>query len=912
MDITNYKYKNLVINGNDQDHIYSIIKDSSDFYEIDILQKWGQYLSDVKVIIDIGANIGNHSIYWSQSDNIEKIIAFEPLKESYEYLKNNTIDNNIRKIESFNLAVGEKEGLVNNRYNKSLLEPNALEEDISKIKVISIDSFLLDKDYNADFIRIDVEGAEPLVLNGMIQTLNKSKPKLWIKITLNSLCDVFKVLNQANYAIVDIDNFNILAIHETKMGDFKQFSHEKIIYEMIKNLSTAFEYRKDYLANLSEIRTYRNKFLIVNNEKIAEENKNKELMDDYIRSISRFEHEKQRFENEKQKAADLTEQIKKSKSRFEYEQKKCENLQNQLQKREKLIETYKSRKIVRAADNFKKLYSSPGKYTKKYVYISLNMLYEKLRRFPRITRIIHKTNNRFNIIHKEAALETYYKHQNNYISKGLFAQQKYGPQQIKDIKVAVIMDEFTFNSFKDEFNAVVIEPNNWLEVFEKEKPELFFCESAWSGVDTKKRPWMGKIYSSINFKNENRLILLAILEYCKNNSIPTIFWNKEDPTHYNDKVHNFVDTALKFDHIFTTDEECVQRYKYDYGHENVHCLMFAGQPKILNPIERHRRTKDIVFAGSWYEQHPQRCNDMRKIFDKILESGYNLKIYDRHYFTYDDPNREFPKEYTKYTQPAVPFSEIENVYKESLYSLNINTETKSKTMFARRVFELMLCNTLVISNYSTGMEELFGDNIIFIDREELDLSNFELKRSTNLYEVLRYHTYSRRFKQILDAINYEYLLPDDSVTLYYIVNKESEIKNILEHYELIDYKHKKLALLISGNIPNHNIKNIYEEYTNNEISVYSLNYLMNQDGIINNNTTYFIFADEELMPEFVEKSILHYSYVEKGYSITTGENKYTFGKSNIINNTIMNNEMFEEVSDHVLHNIPIEIPVYYI
>lgn len=879
MDITNYKLKNFVISGDQEDYIFSIIRDTNNFYEHEILDEWNKYLSNVKVILDIGANIGNHSIYWSQFDNIEKIIAFEAVKSIYEILARNVNNNNIAKIELHNLAVGEKDGYAEiDKFDENNYGSTSLKVvDESEIKIVSVDNFLSNKDLQIDFVKIDVEEFEVFVLNGMKHTIAKDKPIIWVEVSLNTLNEVLEVFKNEEYKIVDIKKFNILAVHESKMNSFKPITQEKIITELFKNLSASWIYR--------------------NNSQNLEERLKK--------SASRFEYEQK-------KSIEIKKQLERSVSRFNYEQKKCEDLQEQVQQSEKLVKDYKSRKVVRTVDNFQRFYREPRTYTKKYVYITLNMLYGKLKRFPRITRLIHRTNNRFNIIHKEAALKIYYEYQSNYKSKGLSAGKNFGPQQLKDIKVAVIVDEFTYNSFKEEFNAVVIEPDNWLELFEKEKPDLFFCESAWSGVDSEKRPWKGKIYSSINFKNENRLILLSILEYCKNNSIPTIFWNKEDPTHYNDKVHNFVDTALKFDHIFTTDENCVQRYRDDYGFGNVHCLMFAGQPKLLNPIEKQTRTKDIVFAGSWYKQHPQRCNDMKDIFDKILDSGYNLKIYDRHFFTTDDPNRDFPEKYIKYTHPAVPFNEIENVYKESFYSLNINTETKSKTMFARRVFELMLCNTLVISNYSEGMEELFGDNIIFIDREELDLSNFELKRSNNLYEVLRYHTYSRRFKQILDAINYEYLLPDDTVTLYYTVTKESEIKNILEHYESINYKNKKLVLLISENIPNHLIKNIYEKYVNYEVSVYSLYYLKYQNGIITNNTPYFIFADMQLMPEFIEKSILHYSYLDKEYSITTGEPKYSFGKSNIVTNVVMNNEMFEEVSNHKLQNSTIEIRVFYI
>jgi len=337
-------------------------------------------------------------------------------------------------------------------------------------------------------------------------------------------------------------------------------------------------------------------------------------------------------------------------------------------------------------------------------------------------------------------------------------QEKINVKRIKDIKVAVVLDEFSYNCFKYEFNAIPIEPSNWLEIFETKKPDVFLCESAWSGIDSKLRPWKGQIYSSINFKYENRTVLLAILDYCKKHNIPTIFWNKEDPTHYHDKVCNFVDTAIKFDHIFTTSKECIQKYKEDYGHESVHLLMFAAQPKLFNPIDEQERSKDVIFAGSWYSQHSQRCKDMIQIFDKILDSGYNLKIYDRVYYTHKgDPTRVFPEKYSEYVNPPVSFNQMGNVYKESEYAININTETESSTMFARRVFEIMLCNTLVLSNYSKGMQDLFGDDVIFLQGgdEKLDLSSTEESRLNNLYNVLKNHTYSVRFKQLLDNINYQ-------------------------------------------------------------------------------------------------------------------------------------------------------------
>ena len=64
------------------------------------------------------------------------------------------------------------------------------------------------------------------------------------------------------------------------------------------------------------------------------------------------------------------------------------------------------------------------------------------------------------------------------------------------------------------------------------------------------------------------------------------------------------------------------------------------------------------------------------------------------------------------------------VYKESEFGLNFNTVTDSNTMFARRVFELMASNTVVLSNYSKGVYRLFKDNVLYMG--EMDLAGIEI------------------------------------------------------------------------------------------------------------------------------------------------------------------------------------------
>lgn len=656
---------------------------------------------------------------------------------------------------------------------------------------------------------------------------------------------------------------------------------EQILLYANKNNPDLGKYSQEVLNNKSfdEFKLLKNDYNrleTLNNEYFSLFLYEKSKLEDLIKKYGMLESN---LYHEKKRTKELRDLNRKYASQYSSEKEKIEKLIRENQYLKDLVNAYKKRKIVKVSD-------------------SIIMSYRKFKsRF-----------NRSPSAEITSATPEVKKVEDISVPQTKDVLQTKWPKKLKDIKVAVILDEISYNSFKYEFKAIPIGPVNWLEKFKIEKPDLFLCESAWSGIYSKLRPWKDKINYNIKFKGENRQVLLNILKYCNKHGIPTIFWNKEDPTHHNDKFNNFVDTAMKFDHIFTTAEECVKKYK-DYGHPSVHLLMFGAQPRIFNPIENQRRSNDFIFAGSWNNHHTDRCKEMAELFDHVLDCGDDLKIYDGAYYT-NDPNRVFPDKYLKYVNPLLSFDQISKVYKESNFAININTETKSKTMFSRRVFELMLCNTLVLSNYSKGLSELFGDNIIFFKKDkELDLSNSDVKRINNLYKILKNHTYINRFKQILDDINYEYIEEDNSISIYYTVNQISEIEDILKHYESIVYESKKLVLLISDEIPNHQIKNIYKSYATKEVSVYSLNYLLNQNGVISNNTPYFVFANYDLIPEFIEKGLLHYSYIDRKVGITLGDN-FRLTKTKDIENVLFSSENFTRTFDKLFKGNSIEFPVY--
>ena len=316
-------------------------------------------------------------------------------------------------------------------------------------------------------------------------------------------------------------------------------------------------------------------------------------------------------------------------------------------------------------------------------------------------------------------------------------------------KIAFVCDEMTWQDFKNECNALFVTPSNWYEAFLNFKPDLFFCESAFRGIDAEPNSWEYRIYKNKLSFYENRKELFDVIKYCKRNNIPTIFFNKEDPILFNNKRVNFIDTALHFDYIFTTAMECIPEYKA-LGCKNVHQQGFGFSPSIFFPDESIKKENTAVFAGSWFSNYETRCFQMIELFDFIIAQGIELIIYNR-FSDGKDPNKQFPIKYKPYIREKVKFDQLGDIFRRSRYAVNINTVTDSETMYARRVVEVMACGCIVISNESKGLRSIFGKNIWFLN-EEFDHNAEENIKKENIQKVFQEFTCSQKIKEILSIV----------------------------------------------------------------------------------------------------------------------------------------------------------------
>jgi glycosyltransferase involved in cell wall biosynthesis/spore maturation protein CgeB len=358
------------------------------------------------------------------------------------------------------------------------------------------------------------------------------------------------------------------------------------------------------------------------------------------------------------------------------------------------------------------------------------------------------------------------------------------------MRVAGVMDEFTFHSFAPECQLLQLHPEMAIEQLEMFRPDFLFVESAWKGQDGL---WQQKISNS----GEE---ITACIDWCKREGIPTMFWNKEDPVHFG----TFIPLAKQVDYVFTTDIDCIPKYKYHVKHEQVYLLPFAAQPEMHNPVELYERKNAFNFAGSYYLRYPERQRDFSALI-RTVKKFRPVDIYDRN-FDNPHPHYTFPDEYKPMILGKLPFSEIDRAYKGYRYGINMNTIKQSQTMFARRVFELLASNTVVVSNFSRGTRLMFGDLVVCSDNaSQLEKSlqaicedevSYRKLRLLGLRKVMAEHTYAHRLAYIWARMQKaELQLLQPAVIVMARSENREQSRRLVENFAQQRYPNKHLFIV---------------------------------------------------------------------------------------------------------------------
>jgi FkbM family methyltransferase len=163
-------------------------------------------IENCNTVIDIGGHVGYHSIAYSRINPNIKIHTFEAQLEMFKLLKHNVETNNlIDKITVYNTAVGHFDGHINmstqitDGPNSNTNVEYGTDKELNlgglsigfggeEVKIVKIDSLQFEK---IDYIKIDVEGAESLVLMGAENTIKRDYPIICFEFNHKKLSNDF-------------------------------------------------------------------------------------------------------------------------------------------------------------------------------------------------------------------------------------------------------------------------------------------------------------------------------------------------------------------------------------------------------------------------------------------------------------------------------------------------------------------------------------------------------------------------------------------------------------------------------------------------------------------------------------------------------------------------------------------------
>lgn len=150
-------------------------------YEPDMQDLIVREVKQGAVFYDVGANVGFYSLLAATLVGPGKVFAFEPLPANIAYLHRHLALNAVKNVDVFELAICDRDGASffeqEGTGAMGRLEPHG---DI-RVATATLDSLLREQRIAPpNYIKMDIEGAEPKALVGAEMCFQKHRPFLFL------------------------------------------------------------------------------------------------------------------------------------------------------------------------------------------------------------------------------------------------------------------------------------------------------------------------------------------------------------------------------------------------------------------------------------------------------------------------------------------------------------------------------------------------------------------------------------------------------------------------------------------------------------------------------------------------------------------------------------------------------------
>lgn len=199
----------------------------------------GRLLRPGMVVVDVGANIGLHAVFFGRAvGRTGRVMAFEPEPSNFGYLARNVTRNDVPQVETFMKAAGEREGQLTLYMSEGNVGTHSAAPTggaALEVEIVRLDEFLRHRADRIDLIKIDVEGYEAQVLDGLRETLERDCPAMMIEFspellrrcgaspdrvltTLRRLYPAILLFDSAGDAAVPLDDANARSLLASSVG----------------------------------------------------------------------------------------------------------------------------------------------------------------------------------------------------------------------------------------------------------------------------------------------------------------------------------------------------------------------------------------------------------------------------------------------------------------------------------------------------------------------------------------------------------------------------------------------------------------------------------------------------------------------------------------------------------------------
>ena len=330
------------------------------------------------------------------------------------------------------------------------------------------------------------------------------------------------------------------------------------------------------------------------------------------------------------------------------------------------------------------------------------------------------------------------------------------------MKIGLISDEILLKILNKSNLCQIqyITPINYKELIDKKKIDFLLIESCWNGIDN---IWKYKlaIYFFCFWRSNKQI--LDVIFYAKEKGIKVVFWSKEDDYHFD----RFINVAKYCDYIFTVDENSIAKYKNMVSSSvPVQSLMFGVQPAIHHYSYNENKIGFASFVGSYSKHiHKERRTWQNMIFSNCSDENVNIDIYDRNF----NKNRylnKYPSYKNLIINRPVAYEKTASIYQNYSINFNVNSISNSRTMFSRRLIEILASGGICISSPALSIKNNFKDFVYIVknnDKETLiqylekfrkGISKKDLRITKEASDyILKYHNIDKRLEVIFNTIS---------------------------------------------------------------------------------------------------------------------------------------------------------------